>query len=68
MARLEKQYRLPQVAELTGYSVHSLRRKIKEKEVGFMKTGRIITIPESEIVKILGEFSPAVEPLSKREA
>ena len=68
MAKLEKQYRLPEVSELTGYSVHSLRKKIVKKQLGFRKTGRIITIPESEIGKILGEFSPAVELTTTQEA
>jgi excisionase family DNA binding protein len=61
MAGLEKQYRLDEAAQLTGYSVHSLRRKIVKREVGFRKTGRIITIPESEVARLLGGYRPPIE-------
>lgn len=56
----EKQYRLPAAAELTGYSVSALRKKILRRELGYRKTGRIITVPAGELAKLLGEFRPAI--------
>ena len=57
---LEKQYRLDEAAEVSGYKVAALRKKISRRELGSVKTGRIVTIPESELQKLLGEFRPAV--------
>ena len=62
--RLARQFRLKQVAELTGYTVAGLRKKISRRELGYRKTGRIITVPESEIAKLLGSFH---EPIATGE-
>ncbi len=61
--RLEKQYRLHEASEVCGYSVAALRKKIFRRELGYIKTGRIITIPESELARLLGEFRPSVSAL-----
>ena len=58
---IERQYRLLEVSRLSGYSVSALRKKILHRELGYRKSGRIVTIPEGELVKLLGEFRPAVE-------
>ena len=59
---LQKEYRLAVASQLSGYSVAALRKKILRREIGSRKTGRIITIPERELAKLLGEFRPAVDP------
>lgn len=53
---LEKQYRLPDASRASGYSVAALRKKIMRREIGYRKTGRIITIPEGELTRLLGEY------------
>ena len=53
---LEKQYRLPEAAELTGYSIAALRKKISRREIAYRKTGRIITLPQTEVAKLLGTY------------
>ena len=58
---LEKQYRLAAASQLCGYSVAALRKKIARREIGYRKTGRIITIPESSLSRLLGEYHPPVE-------
>ena len=57
---LEKQYRLPDASRASGYSVAALRKKILRREIGYRKTGRIITIPEGELSRLLGEYRPPV--------
>ena len=58
---LERQYRLHEAAERTGYSVAALRKKIWNKEIGSVKTNRIVTIPESELKRLIGTYRPPVE-------
>lgn len=58
--KLEWQYRLTEASELTGYSVAALRKKISHRQLGYRKTGRIITVPAGELSKLLGAFRPAV--------
>lgn len=62
---LEKQYRLNEAGRVTGYSVAALRKKIANREVGHRKTGRIVTIPESELNRILGEYQEPVSAASR---
>lgn len=57
---LEKQYRLPEAADLSGYSIAALRKKVLRREIGYRKTGRIITIPESSLHQLLGEYRPPI--------
>lgn len=62
---LEKQYRLTDASKASGYSVAALRKKILRREIGYRKTGRIITIPESEISRLLGEYRPPIVRVNK---
>ena len=64
--RFEKQYRLPEVERATGYTISSLRQKILRRQLGYRKSksGRIITIPESEVTRLMGEYRP---PLKAKE-
>ena len=57
---LERQYRLPEASRLSGYSVAALRKKILRREVGHRKTGKIITIPEGDLQRLLGQYRPPV--------
>lgn len=66
MGKLEKQFRLGVVAQLSGYSVSSLRQKIASGLIGHRKTGRIITVPQSEVERLLGEYRPPLEQESAR--
>jgi hypothetical protein len=61
---LEKQYRLPEASQLSGYSVAALRKKISRREIGYRKTGRIITVPASELARFLGDLHKAVTTTS----
>lgn len=57
---VEKHYRVAEVAELTGLAVATIRKRITRREIGFSKGNRAVTIPESEVRKLLGVFHPAV--------
>ncbi|MBS0183607.1 MAG: hypothetical protein JSS39_14530 [Nitrospira sp.] len=57
---LERQYRLAEAEKLSGYSVAALRKKIARRELGYRKTGRIITVGESDLARLLGEHRPPV--------
>jgi len=57
---LEREYRLHEAALLLGYSVAALRKKIRSRELGYRKTGRIVTVPACEIVRLRGKLVPAI--------
>jgi hypothetical protein len=59
---VEKHYRVAEVAELTGLAVATIRKRIARREVGFSKGVRAITIPESEVRKLLGVYHQPVAP------
>ena len=61
---LERQYRLDEAAKLSGYSVSALRKKIARRELGYRKTGRIVTVSESDLVRLLGEHRPPIAIIS----
>ena len=58
---LEKQYRLPEASGLCGYSVAALRKKMRLRQLGYRKTGRIVTIPHSELARLLGQYRAPFE-------
>lgn len=59
---LEKQYRLHEVAEMSGYKVSTIRKKIHRKELGSRKIGRLVVVPEKDLQKFLGDdYRPAVK-------
>lgn len=57
---LEKQFRLHEASELSGHSVASLRKKIARRELGSFKVGRLVTVPQSELRRLLGDYRPPV--------
>jgi hypothetical protein len=55
-------YRLHEASRLTGYSVAALRKKILRRELGYRKVGRIISVPQHEICRLLGPYhAPMLE-------
>jgi excisionase family DNA binding protein len=66
MKAIEKQYRLHEVAELSGYKVSTIRKKIHRKELGSRKIGRLVVVPEVDLQKFLGnDYRPAVSLMAK---
>ena len=57
----EKVLRIQAFADATGYAPSTIRKKIFRKEISYFKVGRNIVIPQSEIVRLLGELRPRVE-------
>ena len=58
---LERQYRLHEVSEMSGYKVSTLRKKIITRQLGCKKIGRILVVPEADLKTFLGnDYRPAV--------
>jgi hypothetical protein len=60
----EKYLRVHEVAARVRKDVSSIRRAISLGQLGFRRCGRIILIPESELIRILGEYHP---PLATKQ-
>ncbi|MEK6801908.1 MAG: helix-turn-helix domain-containing protein [Nitrospirota bacterium] len=56
---LEKHYRVHEVAQMTGLSVATIRKRCLARELGYRKARRAVLIPQSEVEKLLGTFNPA---------
>ena len=56
----ERHLRVEEVARITGYSVASVRKKLNRREIAYRKIGRIVSIPESEVSRLLGDLRPAI--------
>lgn len=56
----EQVLRLPEFARRVGYQVSTIRKKLFNGEISYMKPGRIIVIPESEVARFLGRVHKAV--------
>ena len=56
----ERHLRVGEVARITGYSVASVRKKLNRREIAYRKIGRIVSIPESEVSRLLGDLRPAI--------
>jgi len=59
--RNEQMLRVDEVAKMTGYKICTIRKKIMRREIDYHKVGRIITIPESEVSRLLSDFRPRRE-------
>ena len=57
---LERNYRLNDLSTITGYTVGAIRKKIRRRELGYRKIGRIVVVPESEVKRLLGEYRPPI--------
>ena len=60
MVESERKFRVCEVAERTGYTEATIRKKILRREIGYHKVGRILLVPESEISRLLSDFRPAI--------
>ena len=54
----ERYLRVQEVAAHVRKDVSTIRRAIAKGQLGFRRCGRIILIPESELVRILGQYPP----------
>ncbi|MCA9469576.1 MAG: excisionase family DNA-binding protein [Nitrospira sp.] len=53
--------RVSEFAELVGYQVSTIRKKIYKREIDSFKVGRLILIPRSEVGRLLKDFRPRIE-------
>ena len=56
----ERRLRIAEFAECVGYKPSTIRKKLLRREIAYHKIGRIIVIPESEVVRLLGDLRPAI--------
>ena len=57
---IERHIRVEEFAHRSGYAIPTIRKKIARREIAYRKVGRMITIPESELTKLLGSLIEAV--------
>ena len=55
---LEKLYSIESAAKLFDCSEQFFRNLIRDRKIGYYKIGRLVRIPDSELLKII-EFKPA---------
>lgn len=64
---IETHLRVEEFARRCGYSIASIRKKIARREIGYRKVGRIISIPESELIRVLGEYrAPVLQGVAEK--
>lgn len=56
-AVIERHIRVDEFAHRSGYAIATIRKKIARREIAYRKVGRIITIPESSLSKMLGDLT-----------
>lgn len=59
--QIERHLRVDEVAEITRYTIATIRKKLSRKEIGHRKCGRIVLIPLSEAHRLMGEYRPPVQ-------
>jgi|CXWL01.1.fsa_nt_gi hypothetical protein len=57
---IERHIRVEEFANRSGYAIPTIRKKIARREIAYRKVGRIITIPESELARLLGELREVI--------
>lgn len=60
-AKIERHIRVDEFAHRSGYAIATIRKKIARREIAYRKVGRIITIPESSLAKMLGALHEPIE-------
>lgn len=63
-AKIERHMRVDEFADRSGYKIATIRKKIARREISYRKVGRIITIPESSLAKLLGDLNEAITSIS----
>lgn len=53
---------MPEAAVALGISVHTVRAWIAQRRIGYLKLGRSVRIPQSEIDRILRESAVPAAP------
>ena len=56
----ERGLRVDEAVQRTGYKDATIRKKLRRRELGYYKVGRIILIPESEVERLLGAYHPPI--------
>lgn len=59
-APIERHLRVAEFAHRSGYAIPTIRRKIARREISYRKIGRIVSIPESELARLMGPLHEAV--------
>ena len=57
---LERQYSIESAAKLIDCSEQFFRNLVRDRKIGFVKVGRLVRIPHSELLKIT-EFIPSIQ-------
>lgn len=57
---LEKLYSIESAAKLFDCSEQFFRNLIRDRKIGYYKIGRLVRIPDSELLKII-EFIPSIQ-------
>lgn len=57
---IERHIRVGEFANRSGYAIPTIRKKLARREIAYRKVGRIISIPESELARLLGELREPV--------
>jgi excisionase family DNA binding protein len=51
----ERHIRIPEFARRTGLATGTVRKFVVQRRIAFHKIGRCVVIPESEVLRLLGE-------------
>ena len=52
----ERHMRVSEFANRSGYAIMTVRKKMYTGKIAYRKIGRIVTIPESELSRMLGDL------------
>ena len=55
-APVEKYFSVETCARLCDLSIEFFRKRIRKKEIGFVKIGGAVRIPASELIKIIRQY------------
>ena len=56
----ERGLRVDEAVQRLGYKDATIRKKLRRRELGYYKVGRIILIPESEVERLRGDYHPPI--------
>ena len=56
--RLERYFSVERAAETLDLSPEFFRSRIRNRQIGFIKIGKSVRIPESEILKLMNYYKP----------